>query len=105
MSEASSLQPLLAQDEPNHSAPRERAATIALLVATLFWGCGFTWAKEAGAAVNARCGLPQGAPLGPVWLLAIRFACAGFCGSSCSRRRGAGGPYKASADPRSRARS
>ena len=56
----------------------QRTATVALLVATLFWGCGFTWAKEAGAAVNANCGLPPGAPLGPIWLLALRFACAGL---------------------------
>jgi drug/metabolite transporter (DMT)-like permease len=60
-----------------HQRQAERTATFALLTATLFWGCGFTWAKAAGAAVNARAGLPQGAPLGPIWLLALRFALAG----------------------------
>ena len=55
-----------------------RAATIALLTATLFWGCGFTWAKGAGAAVNEHAGLAPGAPLGPIWLLALRFAAAGL---------------------------
>jgi drug/metabolite transporter (DMT)-like permease len=49
-----------------------------LLIATLFWGCGFTWAKSAGAAVNERMSLPPGSALGPVWLLSIRFALAGL---------------------------
>lgn len=56
---------------------RERAATFALLLATLFWGCGFTWAKTGGATVNTQMQLGQGAPLGPVWLLSLRFAVAG----------------------------
>ena len=46
-------------------------------MATVFWGCGFTWAKAAGAAVNAHMNLPPGSPLGPIWLLSIRFALAG----------------------------
>jgi hypothetical protein len=53
-------------------------ATFALLTATLFWGCGFTWAKAAGAAVNREMNLPQGSPLGPIWLLSLRFALAGI---------------------------
>jgi drug/metabolite transporter (DMT)-like permease len=56
----------------------QRAATFALLLATLFWGCGFTWAKAAGAAVNDQMALGQGAPLGPIWLLSLRFALAGL---------------------------
>jgi drug/metabolite transporter (DMT)-like permease len=55
-----------------------RTATLALLLATLFWGCGFTWAKGAGAAVNEHLQLSHGAPLGPIWLLALRFALAGL---------------------------
>jgi drug/metabolite transporter (DMT)-like permease len=62
----------------NHAGrPSTRTATIALLVATLFWGCGFTWAKAGGEAVNRLCGLPNGAPLGPIWLLSVRFLIAG----------------------------
>jgi drug/metabolite transporter (DMT)-like permease len=64
---------------PPAAAPaRARSATIALLIATLFWGCGFTWAKSGGENVNALAGLSNGAPLGPVWLLSVRFLIAGF---------------------------
>jgi drug/metabolite transporter (DMT)-like permease len=64
-------------ESPAGASAGKRTATFALLGATLFWGCGFTWAKSAGAAVKARLQLPAGAPLGPIWLLAIRFAAAG----------------------------
>ena len=47
---------------------------LALLLATVFWGMGFTWAKSAGEAINARAHLPPGAAMGPVLLLAVRFA-------------------------------
>jgi len=50
-----------------------RVATFALLLATLFWGCGFTWAKTAGEAINELSGAGIGAPLGPIWVLALRF--------------------------------
>ena len=53
-------------------------ATLALLLATFFWGCGFTWAKAGGENVNRLVGLAQGAPLGPVWLLSVRFLAAGL---------------------------
>lgn len=56
---------------------RQRNATAALLVATFFWGCGFTWAKSGGEAVNRLLELPNGSAIGPIWLLAIRFALAG----------------------------
>jgi drug/metabolite transporter (DMT)-like permease len=56
---------------------RNRRATFALLAATVFWGCGFTWAKEGGADVNLLSGLPHGDPLGPIWLLCVRFLSAG----------------------------
>src|SRR5438046_10673789 len=64
---------------PETSSPsHQRMATFALLTATLFWGCGFTRAKSAGAAVNEHMGLPHGSPLGPIWLLSCRFALAGI---------------------------
>ena len=53
-------------------------ATLALLLATFFWGCGFTWAKAGGENVNRLAGVEQGAPLGPVWLLSVRFLAAGL---------------------------
>ena len=53
---------------PAKAPAAQRTATLALLLATLFWGCGFTWAKAAGAAVNHLALLPPGAPLGPIWL-------------------------------------
>lgn len=57
-----------------------RAATIALLVGTVFWGFGFTWAKVGGATINKLLGLPDGAGAGagPVLLLAMRFISAGL---------------------------
>ena len=58
--------------------PKIQPATLALLLATFFWGCGFTWAKAGGENVNMLAGLPNGAPLGPVWLLSIRFLIAGL---------------------------
>jgi len=57
---------------------KTRTATGALLLATFFWGCGFTWAKAGGENVNKLAGLEQGAPLGPVWLLSVRFLAAGL---------------------------
>jgi drug/metabolite transporter (DMT)-like permease len=56
----------------------QRAAVTALLTATCFWGCGFTWAKSGGEAINNAAGLGQGAGLGPIWLLAVRFTLAGL---------------------------
>jgi drug/metabolite transporter (DMT)-like permease len=53
-------------------------ATLALLLATLAWGCSFTWAKAAGEGMNAAAGLPPGALLGPLLLLAWRFILAGL---------------------------
>ena len=45
----------------------------ALLLGTVFWGCGFTWAKAAGEAVQDAAGLPRGAAFGPIFLLGWRF--------------------------------
>jgi drug/metabolite transporter (DMT)-like permease len=55
------------------SKPRENLAVAALLLATVFWGCGFTWAKAAGEAVQQAAGLAPRAKFGPVFLLGWRF--------------------------------
>jgi drug/metabolite transporter (DMT)-like permease len=55
-----------------------RAAVLALILATVFWGCGFTWAKSAGETINAAMGLAPGSPLGPIWVLAMRFLAGGI---------------------------
>ena len=60
-----------------HERRRERSATLALLLATVFWGCGFTWAKVAGETVNQMTDAGPGGILGPTWVLAIRFTAAG----------------------------
>jgi drug/metabolite transporter (DMT)-like permease len=51
--------------------------TLALLMATMAWGGSFTWAKAAGDAINQALGLPAGALIGPILLLAWRFTAAG----------------------------
>jgi drug/metabolite transporter (DMT)-like permease len=51
-------------------------AAAALLLATLFWGCGFTWAKSAGEAVHRAVGLPHGSAFGPIYVLGWRFTLA-----------------------------
>jgi drug/metabolite transporter (DMT)-like permease len=58
------------------SSRETRRATLALLLATLLWGCGFTWAKAAGDAVHRAVGLPTGAPFGPIFVLGWRFSVA-----------------------------
>lgn len=65
-------------------------ATLALLLATLAWGCSFTWAKAGGAALNQAAGLPPGALLGPLLLLTWRFTLAGVLWLLCfpAARRG-----------------
>src|SRR5215510_14450638 len=52
--------------------------TLALLLATLAWAGSFTWAKAAGDGVNQAAGLPSGALLGPILLLAWRFTASGL---------------------------
>ncbi len=51
--------------------------TFALLTATLAWAGSFTWGKAAADGVNHAAGLPSGALLGPILLLAWRFTAAG----------------------------
>ena len=61
------------------SGPSEadaRRATVALLVATVLWGGGFTWAKAAGEAVHRELGLPDGSAFGPIFVLGWRFTLA-----------------------------
>jgi drug/metabolite transporter (DMT)-like permease len=51
---------------------------MALLLATMAWAGGFTWAKVAGDSANQAAGLPSGALLGPILLLSWRFTAAGM---------------------------
>src|SRR5262245_50678220 len=52
-------------------------ATIALVGSCLFWGGSFTWAKSAMTTINQRADVAPGAALGPMLLIAWRFAIAG----------------------------
>ena len=64
---------------PETEPPRDdHRAVVGLLVATVFWGCGFTWAKAAGEAVHRVVGLPDGALFGPIFILAWRFLLGGL---------------------------
>ncbi len=65
-----------ARDLDDSSSGSSNVAVLALLLATVFWGIGFTWAKAAGERINERAGLPKGTALGPVLLLGVRFAAA-----------------------------
>ncbi len=47
-----------------------------LLLGTLFWGCGFTWAKAAIAGINTAAQLNSEAAFGAVFSLAVRFCVA-----------------------------
>ncbi len=53
-----------------------RFAASMLILATLFWGMGFAWAKNVGEAGNAAAHLEQGNLFGPNLMLALRFAMA-----------------------------
>ena len=57
--------------------PSTARPTLALLLATLAWAGSFTWAKATGDGLNQAAGLPSGALLGPILLLAWRFTAAG----------------------------
>ncbi len=59
------------------SEPRStRLPVLMLVLATLFWGMGFAWAKNLGEAFNDAAGVPKGSTLGPTITLATRFAMA-----------------------------
>lgn len=60
-------------DPGDASSRRQNVAVAALLLGTIFWGFGFTWAKAAGEAVQVAAGLPRQSPFGPVFILAWRF--------------------------------
>ena len=47
-----------------------------LVLACLFWGMGFSWAKNVGDAINAAAGLPSDAAVGPLTGLMLRFTAA-----------------------------
>lgn len=47
-----------------------------LILATLFWGMGFSWSKNVGDTINRSAGLPTTATLGPMTGLAIRLGVA-----------------------------
>jgi drug/metabolite transporter (DMT)-like permease len=64
-----------AQAAESTESARHRAAG-ALLLATVFWGCGFTWAKTAGESVHRAVGLPNGSAFGPIYVLGWRFTLA-----------------------------
>jgi len=55
-----------------------RFATLMLLLATVGWGLGFTWAKSAQEAVNQKLDLPPEAAVGPLLTVGVRYVLAGF---------------------------
>ena len=57
----------------------DHGPALALIVATLLWGIGFTFAKAAGEAVNHMSGAGDKAGVGPIWVLVARFFLAGIC--------------------------
>jgi drug/metabolite transporter (DMT)-like permease len=71
-------QPATGTGRTSAQAQPSGLAVIGLLVATLAWAGSFTWAKAAGDAINQAAGLPSGAFLGPLLLLAWRFTAAGL---------------------------
>lgn len=48
-----------------------------LLIATIGWGFGFTWAKTVQEQINRQMDLPSEAALGPLLMLGVRFLIAG----------------------------
>jgi drug/metabolite transporter (DMT)-like permease len=70
---------LIEVQTPASHAPDRRAhvATAMLLLATVAWGFGFTWAKAAQTAINMQSTLPSDASFGPMFVLAARFILAG----------------------------
>jgi drug/metabolite transporter (DMT)-like permease len=81
--------------EQSVAATREaHRAALALLVATLLWGCGFTWAKAAGDAVHIAVSLPNGSAFGPVFVLGWRFSLAAAVVLLVSRRARVGWTWR-----------
>lgn len=71
-------QPLDYQSPTPSAVPttEARRAALGLLLATVLWGCGFTWAKAAGDAVHRAIGLDAGSAFGPIFVLGWRFTLA-----------------------------
>jgi drug/metabolite transporter (DMT)-like permease len=60
--------------DPLIPSPRaQRIAAGYLVLATVFWGCSFTWAKFVGDFANQRLGLPRNHPAGPIVIIGYRF--------------------------------
>ncbi len=59
---------------PTNFSPRQqRIATGYLVLATVFWGCSFTWAKTIGDFANAALTLHANHPAGPILMVGFRF--------------------------------
>jgi drug/metabolite transporter (DMT)-like permease len=58
-------------------AHRRRRAVAWLLLACIFWGGSFAWAKSLMAGINQRAGRAESDPLGVLMLLGWRFTLAG----------------------------
>lgn len=65
-------------DETSSDSPSPRLAEFGLLVATIVWGLSFTWAKHGGDEINRVSAAGQGAVLGPILLMSVRFFLAGW---------------------------
>ena len=61
-----------------HDPRTQRFAALMLVLATLCWGFGFTWAKAGGETINRASGAGAVSPLGPILLLGARFTIAGL---------------------------
>ena len=57
---------------------RAHVAAAMLLLATVAWGFGFTWAKASQTTINTHLGLAPDASFGPLIVLAARFLVAGL---------------------------
>src|SRR5512144_1393574 len=68
----------MSNESPAPASSDDRTASLALLLATFFWGAAFTWAKAAGERVLRDADLPPGAALGPMLILGWRFILAGI---------------------------
>src|SRR5262245_61669998 len=49
-----------------------------LLIATVAWGLGFTWAKTVQTEINLQMGLPSDAAMGSLLMLGVRFLVGGL---------------------------
>jgi len=61
---------------PLATPAQQRTATGFLILATVCWGCSFSWAKFIGDFANQRLGLAANHPAGPVLILGFRFTLA-----------------------------